>query len=389
MPEPRATPDAEPGGRGRWALRGLFALALVLMLREAQVLLAPVVIALVLTFVLTPAVRWQRQHGVPEALGAGLVVVALLGSVVPLAAVLAEPAAQWWQRAPATLEQALKQIDRLRAAIPGLEPPARAAPTAASPAPAPREADPVKERLASEGVALTGLLLGRSAAFAASAAATVILLYFMLASEHWLLGRCVEALPRRRMRALLLGGFRAAQRDIAHYLVAMSLINLGVGITTGLALNAIGLPNPMLWGVATGVVIFVPYIGPLMMVVLLLLAGMLSLGDGPAMLAPAAAFVAIHAVEGNLISPWIIGRRLLLSPLSVFLSVMFWGWVWGVVGALVAVPVLIGVRALVRRHRRLRGLCVYLDGQHRPPPTLHALLEAQRGRWPVRHGRKT
>jgi len=371
------------------------AIALVFLLKEGQPLLAPVVIAVLLTFVLAPLVRWLRRHGVPEVAGAALVVAALLASVVPLAATLAEPAALWWQRAPETAARVLRQIDRLRAAVPGLGPPpavlvvpatpaatvrrtaapAAGTPAAALPAPTP---DPIKERLASEGVSLTGMVLGRSLAWAVSASATVILLYFLLASEHWLLLRTVAAVPRRRARALLVGGVRAAQREIARFMLALGLVNLGVGLVTGLLLHALHLPNPLLWAVVCGVLNCIPYIGPFIITALLLAAGALSFELPGAMLAPALAFLAVHAVEANLVSPWVVGRQLQLSPLAIFLSVMFWGWLWGIAGAVIAVPMLIGIRSVCRRRRNLRQVCHYLDGNWRPPPSLASLLRVRR-----------
>ncbi|HLO94174.1 MAG TPA: AI-2E family transporter, partial [Burkholderiaceae bacterium] len=198
--------------RNAWAIRGLFLVALLLLLREARSLLVPVVIALMLAIVLTPSVRWLRRHGVPETLGAALLVGALLGTGGTLAAFLAEPAAQWWERAPRTLGSVLARIDRWRGEFPGLRSGGgRSGGTAEA-------NDPVKARLASEGVALTGSLLTEGARVILSAASTVILLYFLLASEHWLLSRCIEALPARpRLRAVVLGGLRALQRDLSRY----------------------------------------------------------------------------------------------------------------------------------------------------------------------------
>lgn len=386
------SPLAKVGG-ATWALRGIFAVVLIFAVREAKPLLAPVLIAIVLTFVLAPLVRLLRRRArVPEVAGAGLVVLALLASTVPVALSLAQPAARWWERAPTTVAQLLAEFDRLRAGIPGLGPPAAAPPASppvrsgargtaseppASTTPPP---DPVKERIASEGVALTGALLGQGVAFAVSAAATVILLYFLLASEHWMLSRSVEAMPRQRTRALLLGGVRAAQREIGRYLVALGLINATVGVITALALWGLGLPNPTLWGVVVAVLGFVPYIGPLIVTAMLLAAGLTTFHSWTSMLAPAGVYLALHAVESNVISPWFVGRRLLLSPISVFLSVMFWGWVWGIAGALIAVPLLIALRALCRRSRNMRLLCRFLEGDHRHgrPPSLRSLLKQPR-----------
>jgi predicted PurR-regulated permease PerM len=146
-------------------------------------------------------------------------------------------------------------------------------------------------------------------------------------------------------------------------------------------MNWIGMPNPLLWASAAALLNFIPYIGPIIITGLLLLAGIVSFSaTAPGLvIMPALAFLALHAVESNLVSPWFIGRRLSLSRLAVFLSVMFWGWMWGIAGAVTAVPVLIGLRAVCRRKRSLRHLCVYLDGNGVAPPSLRGVLRA-RGR---------
>ena len=160
----------------------------------------------------------------------------------------------------------------------------------------------------------------------------------------------------------VLGALREAQRDIGLFIGTVTWVNLALGTATGLAVAAIGLPNPVLWGTATAVLAFVPYLGPAAAAVALLLAGSVAFGVGMAMLAPPAAFLALHAVEANLLTPLIMGRRLRLSPVFVFLSVLAWGWLWGVAGAFIAVPLLLALRAVARRVTRLRPLCVWLEG---------------------------
>jgi predicted PurR-regulated permease PerM len=381
------TRNPTPVEIGPWlknsALRGLLVIAIVLVLKVASDLLIPVAVALLLTFVLAPPVRTLRRYGIPEAIGAAVVVATLLSSTVLMGVALSGPAAQWWERAPGTLAELMMRFDRLRAALPliGTPPPPPATPraraqaerNAAQPPP-----DPVKEHLATEGVALTRAVIGKAFTFSLSATATVILLYFLLASEHWVLTRSVEAIPRRRSRALLLAGLRCAQREIGRFVASLALINVGVSIATYAAMLWLGLPSPLLWAVVAGVLNFIPYIGPFLTVVALLLAGMLSFDGAPAMLAPAAMFLLIHAIESNLISPWFVGRRLSLSPVAVFLSVMFWGWAWGIAGAMMAVPALVGLRSVCKRQRRLKLLCAYLEGNYRPMPSLRSLLRPRR-----------
>jgi predicted PurR-regulated permease PerM len=371
------------GPRASLTLKILATIAFILLLKLANEVLLPIVIAIILTFLLAPLVRGLRHRGIDDALGAAIVVFGLLGVVIVLANRLAAPASEWVARAPSTMQQASDAFERVRESMPFLSPPPPAPPPptrSRSPAPEPPPpADPVKEKIATESVALTGALLVRLGSVAIATAATIILLYFFLASERWLISRTVEAIPKRRSRVLVLGGFRAAQRDIARFLGTQAMVNVGVGLATGIAVGLIGLPNPTLWGTIAGVLGFIPYLGPLVTMVLLVLAGTLTFDTLYWMLAPVAAFGVINMIESNFVSPWFVGKRLEMSPLVVFLSVMICGWIWGIAGAFIAVPLLVAIRAAARRSRSLRLWCVYLD-RGREPPSMRSLLGLRRRR---------
>ncbi len=404
VPAPAAPAPRKDTPGHAFAVKGLWLMALILALKFGQALLAPLAVAVVLTLVFATPVRALRRYGVPEVVGAALVVVSLVAGTGLLAATMFSPAAQWWDRAPQTMAQLGDQIDKVRATIPGLAPPrapvvlapaalpatragrgtssgagaglaSGASPAVAPPAalqPAP--ADPVRDRLATEGLAITGALLGKGVMASVAVAATLILTYFLLASEHWMLARTVEAVPRRRTRALILGALRSAQREISRFLWTQALINAGVGVATALAMNALALPNPMLWGAVAATMNFIPYLGPMMTAGLLLLAGIVSGNEAVSVFAPMGAYIGVHLMESNLVTPYVIGRRLSLSPISVFLSVMLWGWLWGLVGAMIAVPLLVGLRAMCKRHRGLRWLCVYMNSGTAQPRSLASLL---------------
>lgn len=367
---PVAPPPPSPAAS--WALRILVGIALVFLLQFARPLLLPIVVAVAFTFLLAEPVRKLRRLGIPEAAGAGIVVGAVIGALVLVVSMLAAPAGEWLDRAPTTVKQLLDSADKLRAAV--METTGgRKGRAAAGPKP-----EPIAQQIASESLTLTKVVVGQTLSFALQAAATVILLYFLLASEHWLLSRTVEAVPRRRTRALILGGVRQAQREIGLYLGTMTLINIGLGAATALAMQLLGVPNPLLWGALAAGLNYVPYLGPAVMTVLLLLAGNMTFGADVGMFGPPMAFLVLHGIESNFVTPWVVGRRLRLAALSVFLSVMVWGWLWGIAGAFVAVPILLGLRTVFKRSRRFKLGCIYLEGDSTPPPSLRSLLRKQR-----------
>ena len=297
--------------------------------------------------------RALAARGVPAYLGAGVVVAAALGAIAVVGALVAAPAAAWWARAPEIGQSLLEAVQRWRDALFPYATPAALARQG--------ESTGIAERLATEGWTFTRLAIGETLSFAVSASATVILLFFLLASERWLVARTVAAIRRRRTRARLLAALQDAGHDIGLFIGAMGIINAALGVATGLVLWWIGLPNPLLWGVTTAVLAFIPYLGPLVIALLLLAAGSVAFGTGAAMLAPPAAFLVLHGIEANFLSPVFMGHRLRMPALFVFLSVLVWGWLWGVAGTFIAVPMLLALRAAARRFRRLQPIAVYLD----------------------------
>ena len=385
---PGHTGSQSEGARAPFALKVVALVALVFLLERAREVVLPVAIAVILTFLLAPLVRGLRSRGLNDALGAAVVVFGLLFMLGLLASRLVAPASEWIARAPTSMQQLIDSYERFRSSVPFMAAPQVAPQVALKPAltvrgrpaaeivpaPAPATSDPVKDRIAIEGIALTGTLIKRAAWVSVSTVASIILLFFLLASERWLMARTVQAIPQRRARVAVLGGFRAAQRDIARYLGTQAMINAGVGIATTFAMMAVGLPNPILWGVVIAVLGFIPYLGPLVFIALLLLAGTITFTTFGEIVAPAVAYAIINVIESNFIAPWIVGRRLEMSPLFVFLAVMVCAWLWGVAGAFLAVPLLVIIRSAARRSKNLRLWCVYLDRGRPELPTMRALL---------------
>nr|MCU0952261.1 AI-2E family transporter [Burkholderiaceae bacterium] len=245
-PPPPAPAWASPiasvgaGSSSAWPLRVLAVVALVALLPLAKPFLLPVVLAVLLAIVLSGPVRALQRAGLSEPVGALVVVCAVLLGVSAVIAALAEPAGAWMERAPANVAQLMQSLERLREAVPLLH---AATGGAAAPA-ASGETTAIGETLKSEGLNLTRLVLEQATGFLIAAVSTFILLYFLLASQNWLVIRLMQRVRSRhaRLHGLCIG--RSAERDIAHFLLTMLMINVLLGIATGLALWALGLPNP-------------------------------------------------------------------------------------------------------------------------------------------------
>ena len=179
-----------------------------------------------------------------------------------------------------------------------------------------------------------------------------MLLLFLLSSGDLFYAKIVRAMPTFSDKKKALGIALDIERELSRYLGTIALINAGLGICVGLALWAIGIPNPILWGVLAGVLNFIPYIGSLIGVALV---GTIALGTMPtlshAALAPLAYF-ALTTIEGQFVTPVLVGRRLALNPVTLFLGIAFWGWLWGVIGMLFAVPLMVAVKIF----------CSHIDG---------------------------
>jgi predicted PurR-regulated permease PerM len=323
------------------AITGLFVLASFYTLYLCRSLLLPLVMALLLSLLLSPLVRGLRRLGIPETVGAGLVLVALLAALFAGLYGLSGPAADWMQRAPQSLRSAQVKLRDLQRSVQRLgratEQVERIA--GVSPAPGPRQppvavavqsTPSLRERLFSEA---TDLLSGAVVMF--------VLLYFLLASGDLFLRKLIRVLPRLEDKRRAVDIARQVEEEISAYLSTVTMINLGLGAAVAVSFALIGVPNPFLWGAMVAVVNFVPYLGPAIDYGVFIMVGVLTFNTLPRMLLPAGIFLVLNLIEAYLLTPLILGRRLTLNPVVVFLGLTFWGWMWGVAGAILAVPIIV------------------------------------------------
>jgi len=176
---------------------------------------------------------------------------------------------------------------------------------------------------------------------------TLILTFFMIESRIRLRHRLL--LDRQQVGASLKAAraLREVQDRVADYILTVSVINAGVGVVVALGAWLLGLGAPVMWGGLAMLLNFVPYIGPLVMLSLLALFGLGSAEAPLVGMIPAAAYLGLHAVESNVITPTVLGVRFTTNPVMILLALTYFGWIWGVVGALLSVPILLTLTALV------------------------------------------
>lgn len=332
-----AKPDAEGSLSGpgvSTAIRGLFLLAIFYTLFLTRSLLLPVVLATLLTYLLAPLVRIGAKAHVPRLLSSAIIVLGLLAALGYGFSSLVEPAAGWLEKAPVSFELLQKKIRPLKDPVKKV--------TAAS-----AEIEKITQVEADGPTVkvkekpMLNNLLAATPAFLASLVTTIILLFFLLSYEDHLLRNVIRVMPTLHDKHRAISIARDINHHVSRYLFTITVINIGLGICVAIAMYLIGLPNPMLWGVMAAVLNFVPYIGALTGMVVMALAAILSYDSiGWAMVFPATYF-ALTTIEGNFVTPMVLGRSFTMSPIFVIFGVLFWTWLWGIPGTLLAVPILV------------------------------------------------
>ena len=356
MSTPPASVATDRLARASFALMGLFILALFYTIHAGRVFFLPIALAILLDFLLGPAVRQMKRVGIPEAIGAALILLALLLSLATSVYYLAEPAREWLATVPSSVRQAESKIRIFRRPMQQVSQTAEQVERATKVAPSSTPEVKVK------GPGLAERLFGTTESIIAGAIEVVVLLYFLLASGERLLQKIARLLPHRRNREDAVAIAREAETSISRYLLTQSAINLGEGIVVAIAMALIGVPNPLIWGACTALVEYVPYVGATVLAGVLTLVGFTTFSSPAQIALVPGVFLAIVGVVANFVTPHVLGRHLLLSPLAVFVGLVFWSWIWGVPGTFLAVPLLATFRIVCDRVDSLKPVGALLKG---------------------------
>jgi len=326
--------DAEAFWRAiaRAATIGIFAIALLAVMHYARPILLPVVLALTIGIALTPLSNRAKSYGLPPAISAVFLVAGLLAVISVVVVLLSDAVRDWIERAPeliAVLKQRLQLFDRPLAALNALRE-SIAGPGEAS---APFRFD-LNTSILQPVLMLLTPAVGQIIIFIGT-------LIFFLADPNSLKEYVVMFGQDRDTRLRSLRIVKDIERNLVGHFGVVTAVNLCLGLSLAIATWVIGLANPLVWGVMAAVLNYVPYIGAAMVIAALFAVGLMSFDTlTHALLAPGF-YLVLATIEGQFIMPSILGRRLTMNPLTIFVAIAFWGWLWGALGALLAVPLLI------------------------------------------------
>ena len=347
----------------QFSIIGSFMILLLCAFYYAQNLLLPIVVAFLSALVLSPIVRTLKRSGIHESISAFLLVVLFAGVFGLTVYSLSGPISQWIEEAPRIGQELRTKLKTLRRPMEQIDAAQKQLEDATQGTTDPR----IQEVAVREPGLLSKIAQGVPNIFA-GAAVTFVLLLFLLASGDMFYEKLVRVLPTLTDRKR---GLRIAydiEREVSRYLLTITIINFALGAVIGAGLFVLGMPNPILWGLIAALLNFVPYIGAITGMAVVSIVAMVSFPTvGHALLAPAF-YMFCSAIEGQFITPALVGRRLQINAIAVFLAIVFWGWIWGVIGVFVAVPMLIVVKVFCRHIESLSGLDEFLSARDNPVP---------------------
>jgi len=318
------------------------ALALPFILTLGAVVVQPPVTALVLSIVLSPLADRLTRIGVPNTLASFMAILVMIGIIIVALAVILQPAFDMVDQVPAMAREIARRFAQLRENFAWIGEFNRqinhlGGPLAGPPTRIVALAEPsVIEQLA---LATPSVLL--------EVLLTILMTFFMIESRIRMRRRLLVERANFSSSVRIARVMRDVQDRVASYILTVAQINAGIGVIVYAGARYYGFTAPVMWGGLAFVLNFLPYMGPLTMVGLIALVGLGTATTVPVGLIPALSFLALHAVEANLVTPTILGARFTLNPVSILISFSFFTWVWGVLGALLSVPILLTLSALV------------------------------------------
>ncbi len=334
-------PSRGANGSGRTGIAAkagaaFLVLAVLYTIYFARTLLLPIFLALFLSALLQPLVRKLNRLRIPDGASAAVIVLLFMGALGAAAYELSGPATDWMKRGPDLLHRVDYKFWKVKQSIKEAGEKTQQLEDMA-------KLDTSKEKVTVKGPSLAERVFSQTWSFVATTTIVMAMVYFLLARGRQTLRRFADSLQnghRKRLDRLLL----RIQQDIASYLGTIALVYLAVGTLIAIAMGLLGMPAPGLWGAVAFVLHFIPFFGPIITFLIICLVSAMTFETWWRMVLPPLFYLALAVMEGFIITPMILGRRLTLNPIMIFVAFLFWGWMWGIPGVFLAVPILTGLK---------------------------------------------
>ena len=372
MPEPQGhffprytpKPDSRVPVLANWAVIGIFMILAFSAIAAGRDFLMPVTMAMLLFFVFTPLRRFAERRGIPDALTAAGVTLSILLLVAVIAYAASAPLSRAMSNMPVIRAQLEQKFDSVRDSLEDLREAARSIDEAQGA----EEPTAPAIRVETDGQTTLGVVLETTPFLLAQVIFTLILLFFLIASGDLMYLKIVQSFDRMRDKRGAYLALRQIEDSLGNYLGAITIINAGLGLAVGLSMWAWGMPGALLFGIGAFLLNYIPYLGAVTGVAV---AGVVALVVMPGVFWPAmvaGTYLVLTSLEGQLITPYFVSRRLQMNTVVVFLAVALWAWLWSVIGMIIAVPVLVVMRVLCEHVPGWERFGNFLAGED--PPAL-------------------
>jgi len=331
-----AVQAAETSKRIAWAV---LLLATAYAIQAAAGFVLSIVLAALFALLLAPIVKGLHRIGIPQPLGAAIVMLVLLALMGVLASNLYEPVRKWATVGPRDLVVLEHKFRNLLRPVQSMKNVAEKVTEIASKGESGDET-PRQVVVAQSGPTLFARLQEAAVAFVT----TVMLVYFLLASGDTFLRKAVRVIPRLRDKITAVEIAREVQQQIGRYFMTIAMVSTVLGVVTGIVMWLLDMPTPLLWGVMAGVLNFILYLGPIISAVVISAVSLFTFDETFRILLPPAVFILLHFIEGHIVEPYVMGGRFAMNPVVIFVWILLWGWLGGAIGVLIAVPLLVAIR---------------------------------------------
>ncbi len=362
VPESPATtepPAQPPRPRASIALLVIATLAVAYTLWATQSLVLPILLALFFALIGNPIIRVLQKLMVPRPLAAVLVVAGGIALAVALGQQLVAPASEWFSEVPQQMRKLAPKLRTLAKPVQDANKVAENIARAAGGESTAKTAEVIKTEVNDPYKALTA-----TPKILTQVLAVILLTLFFMIFGHKLQKHAIDLLPGRQQKRITVDILQSIEREMSRYVLTISLINIVLGLVLAAALYfalGLALPEALLWGTMAALLNYAPYVGPLIGVLVMLVMGFTTQPDLWPALLPAAIYLGLHTLEGQIITPIVLGKRMAISPLVLMLGLMVFGWLWGIIGLLLAVPLLVCVKIVLSKVEGWEGWAKLLE----------------------------